>query len=226
MRVQDNSSSPLLGKQNGPKMLVTKKKHKFGFLDSSVSMRGEKHNSAKAGILNDIENCKELGFDSYTLIEFVEFGIVTSETWTDLTKAKPKFYGRLGGDTPLYNTIGCALEKALNEYTSNDAVLFSIFTDGENTNSQGEYGYPYKVIPLIKQCEERGWTVTFVGTTYDTQRIASILQLDSSNTLSHNNTGEGIKAAFEVNNHATANYSKSVDRGEDTKYNFYSKTTN
>lgn len=226
MRVQDNSNSPLLGKQNGPKMLVTKKKHKFGFLDSSGSMSGSKHESAKAGILNDISNCKELGFDSYTLIEFVQYGRVYTETWTDLKKAKPDFHSANGGDTPLYHTLGLALMEAFKKYDENDAVLFNVFSDGGNNGGQGEYNNPTKVSQLIKQAELLGWTVTFVGTDSDVQNMIRNLSLDTTNTLVHDNTGRGIEEAFKTNNRATANYSKSVDRGENTTLGFYSKTTN
>ena len=49
----------------------------------------------------------------------------------------------------------------------------------------------------------------------------SDLNIDKSNTLVHDNTGEGVKKAFDTTLKATRTYSKKVTKGEDVLTGFY-----
>lgn len=79
---------------------------------------------------------------------------------------------------------------------------------------------------LIATCEARGFTITFIGTKNDTAYIVRHLNIDFSNTLVHDNTGEGVKMSFQTQATATTQYRKSLEKGEDVSRGFYSKVLN
>lgn len=85
---------------------------------------------------------------------------------------------------------------------------------------------PEELKALIATCEARGFTITFIGTKNDTQFVVNNLNINSSNTLVHDNTGEGVKMSFQTQATATAVYRKSLEQGEDVSVGFYSKVLN
>ena len=199
--------------------------HNVNILDGSGSMAGSKYDNACAGIRLDFETCKNEGFKSFTFVEFNNGGDITTHHFMSDFNVALKFNGTRGG-TPLYQTIGETLERLLNEVPKEDKVLVKIFTDGEENESRGKYANPSALKALIATCESRGFTITFIGTKDDTAYIVRHLNIDVSNTLVHDNTGEGVKMSFQTQAFATTQYRKSLEEGEDVSRGFYSKVLN
>lgn len=218
MRTQPNKT--IITNQSLPKI------HNVDILDGSGSMSGPKYQSAMAGIALDLQTCKNENFATYSFVEFNNDSpiSITTHCWlTSPNEVKLKFNGAKSG-TPLYYTIGQTLEKLLQDIPKEDKVLVKIFTDGQNTLEYGKYSNPVELQPLIATCEARGFTITFIGTERDTQAIIRNVKINVSNTLVHDNTGEGVRSAFTVQAEATRGYSKRVAYGEDVTKGFYSKT--
>lgn len=192
--------------------------HKVVILDCSGSMQGEKYNAAEQGVREDYKLCQDQGFADYLLVEFSSnYTEKYYKNWEPIT-FNPKF-----NSTALYSTIVGVLTKVSNQYSKDEKVLVQIFTDGQDTDSSRYRGDAAKI---IKECNERGWTVTFVGTQYDVHFIQLNLNIDSTNTLVHDNTPEGMKMSFETYRGATANYSKNVSRGLDVTTGFFKDIKN
>lgn len=199
--------------------------HTIHILDGSGSMRGPKFDTAKSGIQEEIEtlkNIKDVNY-LYTIIEFSDFMSIkvlcNKIPIEDINFDKLPFFNANGG-TALYDAIGNNLSSLLVQ-DFNETVVVKIFTDGGengsrtfNTNSVRE---------LISKLEDKGVVVTFVGTEWDVKFMVRNLKLSNSNTLSHNNTPEGVKAAYLATMDATVEFSKSVVRGESNTRGFYSQ---
>jgi len=209
------------------KTTETPKIHNVTILDGSGSMGGSKYDNARKGIQLDFETCKKEDFKTFTFVEFNNGGsdITTHCFMEKFDKVNLIFNGARGG-TPLYETIGVTLERLLKEVPKNDKVLVKVFTDGEENASSGTYANVGNLKSLIKQCESQGFTITFIGTEHDTNFIIRNLGLDKSNTLVHDNTGEGVQMSFQTQAFATVQYRKSLDEGEDVSVGFYSKVLN
>lgn len=199
--------------------------HNVAILDGSGSMAGTKYNNACKGIKLDFETCKNEGFKSFTFVEFNSERSITTHCFMRPFDVELKFNGACGG-TPLYQTIGQTLERLLKEVPKRDKVLVKVFTDGEHNEHYGKYATVEELKPLIATCESKGYTITFIGTAQDTNKIVKNLGLDISNTLVHDNTGEGVKMSFQTQATATTQYRKSLEKGEDVSVGFYSKVLN
>ncbi len=203
--------------------------HNVNILDGSGSMNGSKYDNACEGIKLDFETCKNEGFKSFTFVEFNNdspIEITTHCFMEPFNNVELKFNGASGG-TPLYYTVYTTLERLLKEVPKTDKVLVKIFTDGQDTMfGRGQKSKPKELRPLIATCESRGFTITFIGTKKDTDFIVNNLGLDISNTLVHDNTGEGVKTSFQTQAFATTQYRKSLEEGEDVSRGFYSKVLN
>jgi len=220
MRTQPN-------KTTFPKnQLLAPKIHNVIILDGSGSMSGnQKYSNACAGIRQNLETCKKEGISTYTFVEFNDIGNITTHCYlTPLEKVNLTFNGA-SGYTPLYRTIGQTLDKLLIDVPLTDKVLVNIFTDGkEEGGDKSKYHKEGVLRNLIKDCESRGFTITFIGTKQDVTFTINNLGIDKSNTLVHDNTGKGVETAFNVQAEATRGYSKRVSKGEDVTLGFYSKT--
>lgn len=191
-------------------------------LDKSYSMKGSKFNNALQGINSEIEKLKTINPEILqTVVAFDRSG---EQEWivTDVPVKDTNGVGTTpNGATALYETIGVVLER-FSKDCENKKTLVKIFTDGSDNHSKGKYSNPKTLLKLIKNCENRGFTITFVGTKNDVRTIEKELGIDKSNTLTHDNTGKGIKEAFEATIKATTIYTEKVAKGEDTSKGFYS----
>ena len=189
------------------------KMHKVVILDGSGSMMGDKYHAAEEGVKADYKLCQEQGFADYLLVEFSSnYTEKYYKNWEPI-KFNPKY-----ASTALYSTIVGSLSKVYEQYEATDKVLVQIFTDGQDTDSPRSRG---GAAEIIKKFNDRGWTVTFVGTEYDVQFIQSNLNIDDSNTLVHDNTAEGITMAFGKYRSATRSFTKNVSEGKETTRNFF-----
>jgi hypothetical protein len=58
----------------------------------------------------------------------------------------------------------------------------------------------YFLITSVKILENKGFTITFVGTDRDVKNIIRNVKIDESNTLAYNGTGEGLAKAYKAFN--------------------------
>lgn len=188
--------------------------HNIVILDRSGSMQGEKYNAAVEGIKMDYETCKKEGFKSYTFAQFDDtYDCKTYDFTKKLTFLRPSGY------TALYDAVYNTLTDIV--IPEGDKVLVKIFTDGEENSSRRSAS---EVQKLIKACEAKGYTITFVGTKRDVQVIQSKLSIDASNTAVHDNTGAGVREVFRSSAQATSLYTKSIANGEEVTRGFFTKT--
>lgn len=198
--------------------------HNVIILDGSGSMNGSKYVYACRGIIQNLTTCKNEGISTYTFVEFNNIGDITNHCVLQPVSEVNLNFNGAKGYTPLYRTIGQTLDLLLEKVPSTDKVLVNIFTDGKEEG--GDFSKYHKegvLLNLIKQCEKRGFTITFIGTEHDVDFTIKTLGIDKSNTLVHNNTGEGVKMAFNIQAEATKGYTKRVANNEDVTTGFYTK---
>lgn len=197
--------------------------HIINILDSSGSMghnKNSKWSSAVRGVNAEIAALKKDNSVNY-LYTLVVFGRSHRIIFDKVPIANVEYTDtwRSTRSTSLYDTIG----KILSKYFTNDSVLVKIFTDGEENSSRTWNSD--SVQSLISEKEAQNFTITFVGTDKDVKYIVRNLKIAEGNTLVHDNTAKGVKAAFEVSNDATVQYSKGISRGDFTKTtSFYVKS--
>jgi len=189
--------------------------HNITILDRSGSMGVTKWEAAKKGVQMDYENCKKERFKSYTFIQFDNSGHDIVQV-LNFNNDEPVFLNPRGL-TALYDAVGNALVRAFRELTGK--VLVKIFTDGGENDSEKFTASQIKA--LIKEAESKGYTVTFVGTEHDVEVIQNTLHIDATNTITHDNTGEGVQDVFKSYAQATSEYTKSVRLGEDVTHGFF-----
>lgn len=201
--------------------------HNVHILDASGSMRGGKMKSALTGINQEMvdmmkDNSTEV---TQTIIHFSDPFDIQTFCWKLPLGEVGHFSTVARGSTALLETVGNTLTKLLTEANGKDKVLVKIFTDGqENATSMGSpWKNPKAVSDLIKQCEDKGFTITFVGTEQDIAFVVRLLSIDVSNTLAHDNTEKGVLETYTKSMGATAVYRSAASRGEDVKYNFFTK---
>lgn len=214
-------------KPNGGSITI----HNIYLLDKSSSMQGEKYTAAKEGLKQDVESIKKLiSKDVVYTMSLVEFASeVETKSWFHLASNYTLNASVTAhGNTALYEALGNAIERALQDKKKEDKVLVKVFTDGEENNSKGKYAPKVRynrsspeLANLIKQAESDGITVTFIGTAHDTQEVIKNLGIDESNTLVHNNTAEDITRGMDFMSGQTVNYSARVSRGENVSKGFY-----
>ena len=106
--------------------------------------------------------------------------------------------------TPLFDAIGKtvkALKKKIAD-VEDAAVLVTIITDGYENSSKEWDGKA--VSKLIEECKEEGWMFSFVGAGEDVVKVATTISI--TNTMVWENTSEGTKKMFDIENDARAEY--------------------
>lgn len=199
--------------------------HNVYILDASGSMSGGKFNNALLGINGEIAELKKDKSVNYTqtIVDFSGYNDVQRRcTFTPIKSVRP-YTASTRGMTALYQAVGETLNRLSPLVKNGEKVLVKIFTDGMENNSRGIYSNPYILSQLIKNCESNGFTITFVGTEFDVQTIIKTIGIDSTNTLVHNNTAQGVADSFNASFLATRVYVSSVKAGEDVKKGFYKK---
>ena len=206
--------------------------HIVHILDGSGSMGGysgsSKFNSAKEGMLEEINMLKKDDKVNYlySVVEFDEPSrikeVCSRQNVKDIDFNKLPFF-LPDGCTALYDAIGRTLNTLLVE-TKGEKVLVKIFTDGGENASRKYNSSSTK--ELIESCKKLGYVITFIGTQQDVLKIQRNINIDASNTLSHDNTARGMKAAYQTVNSATLAYSKSVLDGVDSNVGFFNQEQN
>ena len=120
--------------------------------------------------------------------------------------------------TPLFDAIGKtvkALKKNIAD-VEDAAVLVTIITDGYENSSKEWDGKA--VSKLIEECKEEGWMFSFVGAGEDVVKVATTISI--TNTMVWENTSEGTKKMFDIENDARAEYCCCL---EEPKYRIMSR---
>lgn len=194
--------------------------HIIDILDASGSMQGAKFNAAVKGINYGVSKLKEdkAPVDyTYTLCDF-SGDIIFRERLTKLEKVGT-FRSATRGSTSLYDAIGDSVTLVREASNMGDKVLVNIYTDGQENTSRRFNAK--QIASLIETLSAKGWTFTFIGQQNDVDFAQRNLKFASSNTLVHDNTGEGLAKAFTTNSVARASYSTKVSLGEDVSMGFY-----
>ena len=120
--------------------------------------------------------------------------------------------------TPLFDAIGKtvkALKKKIAD-VEDAAVLVTIITDGYENSSKEWDGKA--VSKLIEECKEEGWMFSFIGAGEDVVKVATTISI--TNTMVWENTSEGTKKMFDIENDARAEYCCCL---EEPKYRIMSR---
>ena len=120
--------------------------------------------------------------------------------------------------TPLFDAIGKtvkALKKKIAD-VEDAAVLVTIITDGYENSSKEWDGKA--VSKLIEECKEEGWMFSFVGAGENVVKVATTISI--TNTMVWENTSEGTKKMFDIENDARAEYCCCL---EEPKYRIMSR---
>lgn len=198
--------------------------HNVHILDVSGSM--DSHNkigAALEGINAEIDGLKS-NTDAKFTHSFVTFSDpynIKASMWKIPMASVGKVHEVAMGCTALHQAVGETLERLVREHNGVDKVLVKIFTDGGENASTGKYQPRHVISQFIKECEAKGFTITFVGTKNDVDYAVNNLSMDASNTLVHDNTFRGIKMSSHERLGATIQYAKKARRGEDVTKGFF-----
>jgi Mg-chelatase subunit ChlD len=202
--------------------------HNVHILDASGSMNsGDKIRVACDGINEEISLLKKDNTVDYTNT-FVHFSgsndYKIEQMLVPISQAK--VVNMRGRDmTALNDAIGRTLDVLLTKVKNGEKVLIKIFTDGGENDSK--LYQPTQVKKMIANCEDKGFTITFVGVKSDVQKAIANYNIREDNTLVHDNTRGGVIKSFAMSADATKTYASRVAKGEDVRGGFYKrKATN
>ena len=106
--------------------------------------------------------------------------------------------------TPLFDAIGKTVKTLKKKIADVEdaAVLVTIITDGyENSSKEWD---AKGVSKLIEECKEEGWMFSFIGAGEDVVKVATTISI--TNTMVWENTSEGTKKMFDIENDAREVY--------------------
>jgi len=112
----------------------------------------------------------------------------------DETLYKPR------GMTALYDAIGLTVE----EFSEHKDVVLLIQTDGEE-NSSKEYTQSI-IKDMIKDKEQDGWDITFLGANIDAKAVGSSLGVSLLKSVQYSNSADGIHEAFACMSKMSSDY--------------------
>lgn len=206
--------------------------HNVSIVDGSSSMDRPKFNAAVEGVNTDfnaaIESAKKEGVNlTLSIYQFASsFNLsdknnVMMQSPDQFEKYSPK---QIGGGTRLYGTIGDVINYLIKNKKKEDRVLLNIFTDGQEnaTEVDSPYKNPKALAELIQEAEkDHNFTITFMGTAHDVAYITRTININASNTLSHNNTAKDIEKKYKARSIATASYMSNLAADKDVTYDFF-----
>jgi len=206
--------------------------HNVVLLDATGSMAGSKYNNSAIGIQKELEWLKTQTDVNYTasVVEFIQkdyasdvVNINNHGMFLSPSNLVLKFKSAYGCNTPLYKAVLDIITNIKTKALDTDKVLLKVYTDGEN-NRLEEYKTECKRV--IQEVQKKNFTVTFVGTKRDLDKIIYDLDLEESNCLAIEDSGEGFETAFKMSMASTQCYTKSVLKGKDVSTGFYKKIIN
>lgn len=196
--------------------------HIVDIIDCSASMSGAKIKNAVKGINSGIEKLKtesDVNY-TYTICDFswsndINFKHVLSNI-VDVNGVN--FSDR--GNTALRDAIGQTLDLMKDKVKDNsEKVLVNIYTDGEENGSQSYT--EAKVAKMIDQLQKENFTITFIGTGRDVDRVIRDFKLHASNTLKYDGSAQGLATSLQSTEGARGVFKSKVLKGEDVTMGFY-----
>ena len=120
--------------------------------------------------------------------------------------------------TPLFDTIGISVRNLQTRIADkpDSLIIVTIITDGHE-NASKEWN-SQSVHRLIEDCKEEGWTFSFIGAGEAVIKVATTISI--TNTMVGENTSEGTKKMFDIENDARAEYCCCL---EEPKYRIMSR---
>jgi hypothetical protein len=198
--------------------------HNVHILDRSGSMGSSKYGKlsvAIAGINEEITELRKADDAVYyqTIVEF-DNRIKTVHNKVPI-KSLQNFSTTSGGMTALNQAIGETLEKLISNHVVGEKTIVKVFTDGGENMSRGKYASAHVIKELIRDAMRYDITVAFVGTAREVLYATNNLGVSASNTLTHDNTIDTIRASFQTTNVSTKSYVSKAKKGEATLDGFY-----
>jgi len=112
------------------------------------------------------------------------------------------------GGTPLYDTIGMAISKLNAQVGTNDNVLVTIITDGEENCSE-EWTLTM-IRNMIEKLKKQNWTFTLIGTdNLDVEMMAQSFSIDEH--LEFTEDPEGTQEMFARERRCRTRYNECID---------------
>lgn len=196
--------------------------HVVDIIDCSASMAGDKIKNAVKGINSGIEKLKaedDVNY-TYTICDFsYDTDINFRYVLNDIDKVSTvNFTDR--GNTALRDAIGKTLTLIQEKVTNQDEkVLVNIYTDGEENGSR-KYSES-QIATMIDKLQKQNYTITFIGTDRDVERVVKAYKLHASNTLKYDGSAKGLEVTLDSTSIARSSFKSKVLRGEDVTMGFY-----
>lgn len=162
-----------------------KRVHNLIILDESGSM-GAIYQPALSGVNETLQTIREGQKEHQTQEHYVS--LITFDTGhynqiylntpaektVDITTGQ---YRPCGG-TPLYDTMGRAINELRGNVSKDDIILVTVITDGYENASREYSGKAIKA--LIETMKTEGWIFTYIGANQDVEAVASSMAIDNS----------------------------------------------
>lgn len=194
-----------------------KKVHNLVILDASGSMDIIRK-SAHSGLNTTIKQLKSIQKEMpdrqqlFTLVIFnsAQNEFLYSNSPIDEVGLLPYSAYRPEGCTPLYDAIGLGIHRINKVCQSQDTVLVTIITDGEE-NSSKEFTHA-AVKQLIAKCRQKGWDFTFIGTEgIDVKGISHSIGI--THNIVFQQSEKGTSKMFEQRNIEISDFNKRLSKG-------------
>ena len=165
-------------------------------LDESGSMHSIK-TAAVNGMnetLQSISNAQKKHENQEHVVTLVSFNSVEIKTIYDCVPAcearelTEKDYNP-SCSTPLYDAMGQALTKLRPKVESEDKVLVTVITDGEENSSSEYSGKAIKA--LVDELKGCGWVFAYIGANQDVEKVAATISITNSMSFCASNIGAG-----------------------------------
>jgi uncharacterized protein YegL len=91
--------------------------------------------------------------------------------------------------TPLYDAMGQALTRLKPKVGSEDKVLVTVITDGEENSSSEYTGKAIKA--LVDELKGKGWVFAYIGANQDVEKVAATISI--TNTMAFSASPIGTK---------------------------------
>lgn len=199
-------------------------------VDGSGSMRGAKFRAAVSGVNEDLQSSAEAAettrvggvcsvYQFSTHLREESNGNFSCLNILKFREYQPKFIGEY---TNLYQSLITIIKKYIRIKKPVDKVLLKISTDGQDTSGSS----PVDCARLIKEAQEKhGFTITFMGTKEDVAFVTNNLNVDASNTVTHENNAKSMGETYSKMKSSSVNFRSAVKRGDNVTYGFYGKQT-
>ncbi|MDR1593388.1 MAG: VWA domain-containing protein [Prevotellaceae bacterium] len=125
-------------------------------------------------------------------------------------------------NTPLYDAMGSALTNLVKNVETEDKVLVTIITDGEENASVEYSGKAIKA--LVEELRAKGWVFAYIGANQDVEKVAATISI--TNKISFDASSHGARAMYEkLDSCYSIFFDRVADKESDfdLQYNFFAE---